>query len=57
LPPPTPARLEDAERDVVLRAMKAERGNLASAARALGISRSTLYRKLARYGLETTDGP
>jgi transcriptional regulator of acetoin/glycerol metabolism len=45
--------LADAERDTILRAMKAEHGNLASAARSLGISRSTLYRKLGRYGVDT----
>jgi transcriptional regulator with PAS, ATPase and Fis domain len=44
------ARLADAERTMILHAMAAEHGNLARAARALGISRSTLYRKLERYG-------
>lgn len=46
--------LEDAERLAIMRAMKSVHGNLAQAARALGISRSTLYRKLERYHLENT---
>jgi transcriptional regulator with PAS, ATPase and Fis domain len=49
------ASLADAERDMILRAMKSEHGNLAGAARLLGISRSTLYRKLGRYGLDMPD--
>ena len=44
--------LEDAERLAIMRAMKSVHGNLAQAARALGISRSTLYRKVERYHLE-----
>ena len=44
--------LEDAERLAIVRAMKSVHGNLAQAARALGISRSTLYRKVERYQLE-----
>jgi transcriptional regulator of acetoin/glycerol metabolism len=48
---PASPRLADGERDMILRAMRSARGNLAEAARLLGISRSTLYRKLARYGL------
>ncbi len=44
--------LEDAERLAIVRAVKNMHGNLAQAARALGISRSTLYRKVERYHLE-----
>ena len=44
--------LEDAERLAIMRAMKSVHGNLAQAARALGISRSTLYRKVERYQIE-----
>lgn len=39
-------RLCDIERDAILIALGQCAGNRASAARALGISRSTLYRKL-----------
>ena len=53
---PSSARLADAERAMILRAMKAEHGNLAGAARLLGISRSTLYRKLGRYGVVVPGG-
>ncbi len=48
-----PSSLDDAEREAILRALDHERGNLASAARRLGVSRSTIYRKMVRYGLET----
>jgi transcriptional regulator of acetoin/glycerol metabolism len=41
--------LADAERDTLLDAIRASRGNLVRAARALGISRNTLYRKLRRH--------
>jgi transcriptional regulator of acetoin/glycerol metabolism len=55
-PEPLSPRLEDAEREMILRAMKSEHGNLAGAARTLGISRSTLYRKLGRYGMAMPGG-
>ena len=45
-------RLDDVEREAILNAVRAVGGNLARAARRLGISRSTLYRKMAGYGLE-----
>ncbi len=48
---PTPQRLEDAERAAVIEALAAEGGNLSKVAVRLGISRPTLYRKLAQYGL------
>lgn len=40
--------LRDIETDLIRRAVDAARGNVAEAARALGISRATVYRKLAR---------
>lgn len=56
-----PTSLEDSERLAIVRAIKEHQGNLAKAARALGVSRSTLYRKVGRYNLEgvvrTNDGP
>ncbi len=42
----------DAERDAIVRAVDHEQGNLAAAARRLGVSRSTIYRKMSRYGLD-----
>lgn len=43
--------LAEVERDAILHARESHRGDLSKTARALGISRTTLYRKLARYGL------
>lgn len=40
------------EREAVIEAIAACEGNLASAARQLGISRMTLYRWMARYGIK-----
>jgi transcriptional regulator with PAS, ATPase and Fis domain len=46
------ATLMELERDAILGAVTQARGNLTGAARLLGISRSTLYRKAARYELD-----
>jgi len=46
------ARLEDFEHLAIKQALESSHGNLTQAARALGISRSTLYRKVQRYHLE-----
>lgn len=45
------ASLEETERLAIARAVHQAHGNLAQAARALGVSRSTLYRKLQIYRL------
>ncbi len=42
-------RLEEIERDMIQRTLEAEGGNISAAARRLGISRNTLYRKLGRF--------
>lgn len=50
-PPPAapyPARLADIERDAVHEAIRNAGGNISEAARRLGISRSTLHRRLAQ---------
>ncbi|HWA74715.1 MAG TPA: sigma 54-interacting transcriptional regulator [Polyangiaceae bacterium] len=44
--------LSKLERDAIAAALEADRGNLTSAARELGIARSTLYAKVKRYALE-----
>ena len=44
--------LEETERAAIARAVHGAHGNLAQAARSLGVSRSTLYRKLEIYQLE-----
>lgn len=46
-----PANLRDRERHSILEALADSAGNLSKAAAALGISRSTLYRKLKQYGI------
>jgi len=46
-----PQSLRHAERQAILAALSAERGNRGRAARRLGISRTTLYRRLIEYDL------
>jgi transcriptional regulator with PAS, ATPase and Fis domain len=43
--------LEEHERAIIAKALRAEKGNVSSAARQLGINRSTLYQKMKKYGL------
>ena len=45
--------LEEAERDAVIAALKEAGGNRVHAARALGLARSSLYRRLKEYGITT----
>jgi two-component system, NtrC family, response regulator AtoC len=45
-------RLLDSERKEIIAAVEKSRGNIASAARTLGINRSTLYYRLRKHGLE-----
>ena len=45
------ARLEDEERESISRAIAGSGGNIAAAARALGINRSTLYFRIKKLGL------
>jgi two-component system response regulator AtoC len=47
--------LEEVERRYILRVMEAVGGNKTLAARTLGITRRTLYRKLEHYGVEGAD--
>ncbi len=46
-----PTTFRDAERELVARALKESGGNIQATARALGVSRNTLYRKLTKYNL------
>ncbi|HEY9222902.1 MAG TPA: helix-turn-helix domain-containing protein, partial [Variovorax sp.] len=48
--PAAPPRLRDVETALIRKAVDEARGNVAEAARALGISRATVYRKLATRG-------
>jgi transcriptional regulator of acetoin/glycerol metabolism len=43
--------LEDLEKDYIAYLLKVTRGNLRQTAKILSISRTTLYNKLARYGI------
>ncbi|MCB9681215.1 MAG: sigma-54-dependent Fis family transcriptional regulator [Alphaproteobacteria bacterium] len=49
--PATPA-LAQTQAEAVRRALRAARGNVSAAARALGIARSTVYRLVQRHGIE-----
>jgi transcriptional regulator of acetoin/glycerol metabolism len=44
--------LEDAERQAIHSALRAEHGNLSKVAQRLGVSRPTLYRKLEQFGIK-----
>ncbi len=46
-----PTGFEKAERAAVMRALSRARGNVSEAARALGIGRATLYRRMKRLGI------
>jgi sigma-54 dependent transcriptional regulator, acetoin dehydrogenase operon transcriptional activator AcoR len=43
--------VDQAERDAIVVALRESAGNRAAAATALGVARSTLYRKIAQYGI------
>jgi DNA-binding NtrC family response regulator len=45
--------IEENEKQLIIRALKQTNGNRTLAAKKLGMSRRTLYRKLAAYGLES----
>jgi transcriptional regulator with GAF, ATPase, and Fis domain len=49
---PLQARLHEQERAEIVAAIERNAGNIAGAARALGINRSTLYYRLRKHGLE-----
>ncbi len=45
-------KVEDYEKAAIIRAMDKFNGNLSKAAEEIGMARSTLYRKIARFGIE-----
>jgi DNA-binding NtrC family response regulator len=49
---PLQERLQEQERSAIVAAIDQAHGNIAHAARALGINRSTLYYRLRKHGLE-----
>ena len=44
--------LDDMERKAILTAIQKYKGNMSKVAKELGVGRTTLYRKMARYGIE-----
>ena len=48
---PLHAARERFERDYIVRALAAQRGNISRAAEALGVERSNLYRKMRAFGI------
>ena len=55
-PEEEPLRMEEAERDHILRVLHSCRGRKLETARLLGINKTTLWRKMKRYGLEGEQG-
>jgi DNA-binding NtrC family response regulator len=49
---PSTLNLEALEKQAIQRAIEQHQGNLTRAAQALGLGRTTLYRKMTRYGLQ-----
>lgn len=52
--PAGPRSLDDMERDAIREALARFDGNVSLAAKALGVSRSALYRRLQRYGISAS---
>jgi DNA-binding NtrC family response regulator len=50
-------KIEDVEAEIIKMAIERYSGRMSEVARRLGIGRSTLYRKLKEYGLETGESP
>ena len=52
---PLKKAMELPERDLILRALKSHQGSRQATAAALGINRTTLYKKMKRYGIEGSE--
>jgi len=52
---PLKQALQTPEKELILRALKAHHGSRQATARALGINRTTLYKKMKRYGIEAKE--
>jgi DNA-binding NtrC family response regulator len=52
---PVGTRIDAVEREVILRTLAAKAGNKTAAAEALGISRRSIYNKLAEYGFSSDE--
>ena len=51
-PGPTLRRIDDVERELIVETLKSSGTNRAAAAKSLGISERSLYRRLAKFGIE-----
>jgi transcriptional regulator of acetoin/glycerol metabolism len=57
-PPPTPGptgavkTIEDSERELLVAALTTHRGRIPAVARALGVSRGTVYNKMRKFNLD-----
>ncbi|MCW8130467.1 MAG: helix-turn-helix domain-containing protein [Planctomycetota bacterium] len=49
--------MDEEEKKILLRALAVTGGNISEAARRLGLHRSTLHRKMSRFGLATEEDP
>jgi two-component system, NtrC family, response regulator HydG len=47
-----PLNLDEMEKNAIINAIQKHNGNLSSVAKELGVGRTTLYRKMTKYGLE-----
>jgi len=56
-PRPRIASLEETERRALVKALEEAGGNRSRAARALGVSRQTLYTKMSKHGIGRENGP
>jgi len=52
---PIGTAMDDIEREVILRTLAANAGNKTATAEVLGISRRSIYNKLALYGVATSE--
>jgi DNA-binding NtrC family response regulator len=50
---PLGSTMKEAEKEIILRTLEAQNGNKKITAEILGISRRSLYNKLAEYGIES----
>ncbi len=57
LPPPGSMTLEEIEKEMIIRSIKEYGNNLSKVAKALGLSRGTLYRRLEKYGIPVHNKP
>jgi len=48
----SPQTIEDMEKQMILKAMELNTGNMSAAANQLGVTRQTLYNKIKKYGIE-----